>query len=196
MTDYIRLSKNLSYLLRHGAQKEGIEITDDGWVEIPTLLRYLNRRDKVTRDDLEKVVRENNKRRFLIEGNRIRANQGHSMRVAVEMEQLTIDTVPKVVVHGTYKQFLNQILQQGLKIMGRQHIHMTTGLFKDKDVISGMRSSADVFIYIKAREAIADGIPFFRSENGVILTSGIRGVLPPKYFERVEERRGLKSILK
>lgn len=184
----VQLSKNLSYLLRHGAQKEGLRISQDGWVNISDLLLHINKREKFTRRDIEAVVKTNDKQRFIIEGDRIRANQGHSMKVEVQMDRLTVDTVPEVVVHGTYKQFMNQILKEGLKTMGRQHIHMAVGLKHDRAVISGMRNSADVIIYIKAKEAISDGVPFFMSENKVILTPGVGGVLDRKYIDRVEIR--------
>lgn len=184
----VQLSKNLSYLLRHGAQKEGLRISQDGWVNISDLLLHINKREKFTRRDIEAIVKTNDKQRFIIEGDRIRANQGHSMKVDVKMDRLTVDTAPDVVVHGTYKQFINQILKEGLKTMGRQHIHMAIGLKHDRAVISGMRNSADVIIYIKAKEAISDGVPFFMSENKVILTPGVGGVLDRKYIDRVEIR--------
>jgi 2'-phosphotransferase len=69
--------------------------------------------------------------------------------------------------------------------MARTHIHMATGYPDDSSVISGARSSADVFIIIDMEKALSDGIEFYRSTNGVILSSGIDGVLEPKYFKDI-----------
>ena len=74
--------------------------------------------------------------------------------------------------------------------MGRVHIHMASGLPGDGEVVSGCRTESDTFLKVNARLAIGDGIEFLRSGNGVILTAGIKGVLPPKYIESVMDRFG------
>lgn len=79
--------------------------------------------------------------------------------------------------------------------MTRQHIHFATGLPGDSGVISGMRKSADVLIYIDMNKALGDGIKFFKSTNGVILTEGVSGVLPTRYFARVVMAKTGESLL-
>lgn len=95
-----------------------------------------------------------------------------------------------VVVHGTFKQFWDPISKEGLKTMTRNHIHFAIGYVGDKEVISGMRKSCDVYIEIDIIKAIKDGIDFYTSNNNVILTAGIGNVLPPKYFKIVRDRAG------
>ncbi|KAJ5294398.1 hypothetical protein N7508_009219 [Penicillium antarcticum] len=139
------------------------------------------------------AVNDNDPSHFLI-----RATQGHSIKTveaASFLEPLSLDDeskLPDTVVHGTFWSTWPVILQSGgLRCMGRNHIHFATGpslevvLAQDKDalpaqpasgeaqVISGMRRDAQVLIYVDIRKALAAGIPFWRSENGVILSEGI-----------------------
>lgn len=176
------LSKTLSYRLRHDPT---VERDPQGFVAVE-LLHVPN----VTLEIIQRIVRESDKQRFALEeradGWYIRANQGHSKDVAVQLsdsEMLKKLTEPmEGVFHGTYRKFLPSIQQEGLKVMTRKHIHMA----KSRTAISGQRASCDVFIYIDMAAAMQDGIVFYESDNGVILTEGIHGVLPPIYFKQIE----------
>jgi 2'-phosphotransferase len=117
----------------------------------------------------------------------IRANQGHSMQVQVEMTEL-ID--PITIVHGTYFKPWELIKQTGLSRMNRQHIHFAVGRLGEDGVVSGMRKSCTVFIYVDCAKAMQDGIKFFKSENNVVLSSGVDGLILCKYFDRVEDKDG------
>ncbi|EKE42645.1 hypothetical protein ENUP19_0052G0024 [Entamoeba nuttalli] len=172
----VEISKRLSYLLRHGAIKERIPITNDGWVIIKDLLN--NRQMKgVSEEKIISIVAKDQKKRYSIEGEgeekRIRANQGHSMKVEVAMKEITDATLYPVVIHGTYMKHLNSIIKNGLQKMGRLHIHMAQGLPKEiKEEQSGMRSTCNIVIYIDIEKAMKKGIKFYESENGVILSEG------------------------
>ncbi|KAJ3258430.1 hypothetical protein HK104_006989, partial [Borealophlyctis nickersoniae] len=121
----------------------------------------------------------------------IRANQGHSLQtVEVAMDEITSPEDAPVVVHGTFGKFWPKIAREGLKVMNRQHMHFAAGLLGQEGVISGMRKTCDVFIYIDMEKAVADGIKFYRSANNVILSSGMDGVLEPKYFRKVVGPKG------
>ncbi len=194
MTD-VRLSKTLSYLLRHGGEKEGIKIQPDGSARVTDLLKHSSLKG-FTMKDVERVVTGNDKQRFKLvlqatpQGDQweIRANQGHSMKVAVQMAAIISPSDAPIVVHGTSRSAYIKIKNSGgLKPMGRQHIHFAPGLPGASGVISGMRCSCDILIYIDLKRALADRIPFFRSENGVILSPGNKsGVIPTSYFANVE----------
>lgn len=138
---------------------------------------------------------------------KIRANQGHSIKVEDEglLEPITGDAVPESAVHGTTHAAWTMIVESGgLKKMKRNHVHLASGLpagFKsvmDLDsqevqapVISGMRSNSTILISVDVKKAIDSGIKFWKSDNGVILTEGNdKGLLPLEYFERVEDRTG------
>ena len=188
------MTRILSWLLRHGAKKEGLSVNPDGSVPVDEVLAHRRVASQIRNlDQLRQVVASDNKGRFeLLDKNGklcIRAVQGHSIEIDADQAMVPIsaqEAETLVAVHGTYRKFLDSILTDGLCRMTRMHIHFAQGL-PESGVISGMRSSAQVAIYADLPKAIADGIPFFKSANGVILTPGIgeRGLLPPIYFSQV-----------
>jgi 2'-phosphotransferase len=182
------VSRKLSSILRHNAVKHGLTVRSDGCVPVKSLLA-LPQMKNVTLEQLKEVVSTNNKQRYSFDstGDYIRANQGHSHQVAQfieddEIAEIITEPLP-VCVHGTYRKVADIILSEGLKVMGRDYIHLASGLAGT--VVSGMRASSEVLIYIDMAQAMADGIVFRRSLNGVIETRGDNGVLAPKYFNKV-----------
>lgn len=193
----IRESKYLSYLLRHGAKDKNLRMSSDGFVEVDEILRIPQSiQYKLNSEIIRGIVESNDKKRFelrTLNGRLcIRASQGHSIKHLDESQMMQMitsaDEVP-LAVHGTFRRFLPAIESGGLKVMGRNHIHMTTGYPGDADVISGMRKTCEVFIEIDVKKAMDDGIKFFRSANGVVLTSGRDGVLDRKYLKNVKVRK-------
>lgn len=151
----------------------------------------------------------------------IRANQGHSIAVAADglLEPITAETtkLPEMVVHGTTHAAWPLILKSGgLKRMTRNHVHFATGLpaglrtmdnggvkedeaeAKREPVMSGMRNSSSILIYIDLPKALAAGLKFWRSENGVVLSEGDEnGLIRTEFFKRAEERkRGLGVLVR
>ncbi|KAF7826012.1 tRNA 2'-phosphotransferase 1-like isoform X1 [Senna tora] len=193
------LGRLLTRILRHMASELNLNVRSDGYVKVNDILK-LNMKTFAniplrshTIDDIREAVRKDNKQRFgLIEENGellIRANQGHTI-TAVETESLlkpilSAEEVP-VCVHGTYKKNLNSILESGLKRMKRLHVHFSCGLPTDGEVISGMRRDVNVLIFLDVRKALEEGMKLHISENKVILTEGFDGVVPVKYFEKIE----------
>ncbi len=122
----------------------------------------------------------------------IRANQGHSIPGIVFEELLTSISRDKLegltIIHGTNTDaWENHIRQEGLSKMNRNHIHFASGLPNGEDeVISGMRKSCEIYIYIDGAACAKDDIKFYTSDNGVILTAGAAdGILPCRYFAKV-----------
>ncbi|AYV87188.1 MAG: putative tRNA 2'-phosphotransferase [Sylvanvirus sp.] len=119
----------------------------------------------------------------------IRAIQGHSFKVgALISDEIALEELKKplpVCIHGTYETCFKSIQQQGLSRMKRKHIHCAQGMTTDDTVISGARRSCDVFLHIDMKNAMKDGIVFYKSANGVILTEGINGILPFMYVAKV-----------
>ncbi|XP_073410688.1 tRNA 2'-phosphotransferase 1 isoform X1 [Dendrobates tinctorius] len=197
----VRLSKLLSYALRHGANEMGLPMGSDGFVPISFLL-HLQQFRSFSQDDIERVVRCNDKQRFSIrtsepEGSmEIRANQGHSIPVEVELTPLGAELPPQAI-HGTYIRHWPLILRGGLSRMNRTHIHLSTQLpGEGDDVISGVRRDCEVAIFIDLPKATADQIPFFWSANRVLLTPGnADGLLLPKYFLKALQLRPHRKLL-
>ncbi|XP_037063668.1 tRNA 2'-phosphotransferase 1 isoform X3 [Peromyscus leucopus] len=175
----------------------------DGFVPLQALLR-LPQFHSFSVEDVQRVVDNNGKQRFALQpgepstGPLIRANQGHSLQVP-ELELMPLETpqaLPLILVHGTFWKHWPSILLKGLSRQGRAHIHLASGLPGDPGVTSGMRPNCDVAVFIDGPLALADGIPFYRSANGVILTPGnTEGFLPPKYFKEALQLRPTRKPL-
>ncbi|XP_051276980.1 tRNA 2'-phosphotransferase 1 isoform X2 [Dicentrarchus labrax] len=200
----VRLSKSMSYALRHGANQMGLDMGTDGFLFVEELLAH-PQFHSYSLEDVKRVVATNDKQRFklcthLEDGRlQIRASQGHSVQVT----DLGLKPVlsgspdcPAEAIHGSYLRNWSSIQQQGLNRMKRTHIHLAPGLLGEDGVISGMRKDCDLAVYIDVPKALADGIEFFWSENGVLLTAGnAEGKLLPKYFSRALRLRPTRSIL-
>ncbi|KAH3759330.1 tRNA 2'-phosphotransferase 1 [Pelomyxa schiedti] len=180
----VKLSKSLSWMLRHGAVQAHVPIGADGFALVDDVLTH-NRFRGVTVDDVRRIVENNNKQRFALETRNgklyIRANQGHS----IDVPELALTPIANaasypVVVHGTYRKFWPQIKATGLSKMSRNHVHCAKGL-SGGNVISGMRGTCDTFIFINLERALSEGLQFFESANGVILCDHI----PPHLFKYV-----------
>lgn len=201
------LGRLLTRILRHMASELKLNMRSDGFVNVNDLLK-LNLKTFAniplrshTIDDIREAVRKDNKQRFsLVEENGellIRANQGHTT-TAVETESLlkpilSAEEFP-VCVHGTYKRNLDSILASGLKRMKRLHVHFSRGLPTDGEVISGMRRDVNVLIFLDVRKALEEGMKLYISDNKVILTEGFDGVVPSKYFLKIESWPGRQPI--
>jgi 2'-phosphotransferase len=183
---WVKLSKLLSFVTRHGATQLNIQIDQNGFISVAHLLNH-DKFKNYSLYDIFKVVETNEKKRFqLMEINDelcIRANQGHSLQVDVEMKRL--NDLDQDCFHGTFLNHWDKIKQIGLSRMNRIHIHLTT----EKKYA---RSNCNLFIFIDIKQAIEDGIEFYMSSNNVILTKGINGILPPKYFKKVIDKDGLE----
>jgi 2'-phosphotransferase len=201
------LGRLLTRILRHMASELNLEMRTDGYVRVRDLLKLnLQTFAKIplkshTVDEIKEAVRRDNKQRFgLLEEDGellIRANQGHTVTTVTSESLLkpilSADEV-SVCVHGTYRKNLDSILHQGLKRMARLHVHFSSGLPTDGGVISGMRQSVNILIYLDVSMALQDGMKLYISDNKVILTEGFDGVVPVKYFEKIETWPGRAPI--
>lgn len=182
-------SFDLSYLLRHGAIRERLSIRSDGYVPMTEILGYYKFR-QCSIDDVKRIIDADKKGRFSIiqdsKGYWVRANQGHSHEVASRiLEESLLRKIHSPIdgcFHGTYAHVIASIQRDGLRTMNRKHIHFASS----KSAKSGSRRDCDALVYIDMEKAMRDGIQFYESDNGVILTSGKDGVLEPQYFKRVE----------
>lgn len=195
------ISKQLSWLLRHGAVQEGLSINSEGFVPLDEVLQ--NRKiklNKATLQEIKEIVATNAKKRFALRQTpdgkyEIRANQGHSLTIVKDIELTKLDhRYTGEAIHGTTKQNWRLIQDSGyLSRMSRVHIHFAPATPKDnQQVISGMRLTSAVYIYIDVPKAMSDGIEFFKSANEVILSPGDQnGHIPLKYFKKVVDRDGV-----
>ncbi|KAJ4486959.1 KptA family-domain-containing protein [Lentinula lateritia] len=202
----LKISKSLSWLLRHQGLFEGIPIRSDGYARVQDVLKHESL-SNVEFMEIENVVKKDSKGRFTLtyesertEGDHwwIRANQGHSIETAdLELERISSAERIPIALHGTTEEAWKTISEQGISRMSRNHIHLAQGFAgSDHKVFSGIRKSSGILIYIDVKKALADGLKFYLSANGVVLCPGNEfGFLEPKYFERVEKvAKTLKPI--
>ena len=164
-------SKFLSLVLRHRPEKIGLTLNEQGWVEVDALLSALKlHRHALSHDQLITVVERNDKQRFSFDetGQRIRANQGHSVEVQLEYESVK---PPDLLYHGTPKQFVESIQQQGLKKQQRHAVHLHTSI--QISLAVGKRRGVPVLLTIDSARMSKDGYQFYVTPNGVWLTDQV-----------------------
>ncbi|MEW1830582.1 RNA 2'-phosphotransferase [Streptomyces sp. NPDC088196] len=162
----VKVSKYLSKHLRHQPEQIGLTLDEAGWVEIDTLITACAANGfRFTREELDHVVATNDKRRFAIEGTRIRASQGHSIEVDLGLPPAT---PPPYLFHGTVARNLDAIRAEGLRPMNRHAVHLSA----DRETATrvGARRGRPVVLSVDAGAMHKDGHVFRVSENGVWLT--------------------------
>lgn len=172
----VKRSKYLARHLRHQPEALGLTLDPGGWVAVDALLAAMRRHGiELSRAELDEIVARNNKQRFSFDetGTRIRANQGHSIPVDL---QLAPATPPDALYHGTSKATIGPILREGLQKMRRQHVHLSRD--KATAIKVGSRHGAPIVLLVDAAAMARDGYQFFLSDNGVWLTDHV----PPRYL--------------
>ncbi|PBC62188.1 RNA 2'-phosphotransferase [Streptomyces sp. Tue6028] len=170
----VKVSKYLSKHLRHQPERIGLTLGEGGWVEIDTLIAAAAAHGfRITREELDHVVATNDKRRFAVEGTRIRASQGHSVEVDLGLPPAT---PPAYLYHGTVASSLGAIRTEGLKPMSRHDVHLSP----DRETATrvGARRGRPVVLSVDAAAMHRDGHVFHVSANGVWLTQAV----PPRYL--------------
>jgi putative RNA 2'-phosphotransferase len=178
----VKLSRFLSLVLRHRPETIGLTLDPNGWAKVDELLEHANRAGhRITRPLLDRVVAENDKRRFAFseDGRRMRASQGHSIEIDLE---LTPSEPPETLYHGTVNRFLESIRAVGLRPGDRQYVHLSRDLETATQV--GRRRGRPVILAIRAREMHAAGMAFCLSANGVWLTERV----PAPFIQFPESR--------
>lgn len=173
----VKKSKWLSKHLRHAPEQIGLTLEPGGWIAVADLLEAAHRaRFALSHEQLEIIVRDNDKQRFSFDetGLKIRANQGHSTEVDL---QLKPQTPPAVLYHGTAAHRGENILRNGLQKMRRHHVHLSADTVTAHRV--GSRHGKPIILEIDTAAMLADGSEFFRSDNGVWLVEAV----PPQYLK-------------
>ena len=173
-------SKFLSLVLRHNPDVVGIELDSAGWADVPSLLSAFARHGTpLDRETLERIVATDRKGRYALDeaGDRIRANQGHSIDVDLGLEPVE---PPAVLFHGTPKRNVHNIQRQGLHRGQRHHVHLSADT--GTAALVGSRRGEFVVLRVAAATMHRDGFIFFRSANGVWLTDSV----PPRYLQPAE----------
>ena len=180
MVQLDKMGRFISFILRHHPETIGISLDEYGWANVDELLSGINNSGRtIDMELLEEIVRTDQKQRYSFNEDKtlIRANQGHSISVDVELEEMQ---PPQVLYHGTASRFLDAIMQEGLKPMSRLYVHLSKDIETAKVV--GARHGAPIILKINTSQMQEDGMKFYLSKNGIWLTKNI----PTKYIELMQ----------
>ena len=178
--NYKKLSKEISYALRHAPWEYELELDSEGFVPTSQLLEAINENGKhgrvITVNDIEYIIANSDKTRFEIQGDRVRALYGHTIPMHISKESIV---PPAILYHGTTNKAAKIILKDGLKPMKRQYVHLSVDT--DTAVQVGKRRDSDpVILKIDAAKAHSDGVVFYKGNDKVVLADFIA----PKYISR------------
>lgn len=172
----IKISKYLSYHLRHHPDRIGLELAPGGWVAVDALLVACQANNfPLQLAELQEVVIRNDKQRFSFDvtGRQIRANQGHSVEIDLQLQP---KLPPDLLYHGTGQGAVESILSQGLRKMSRHHVHLSADRAIAQQV--GGRHGTPVVFAVDTATMSQDGYTFYCSDNGVWLVDCV----PPQYL--------------
>ncbi len=183
--NYIKLGREISCILRHNPEEYNLKLDDNGFIGIDLLLDALNKRNRynkvITLDNIKYILDISEKKRWEIVDNKIRAYYGHSFNNKIKFEE---KEPPIILYHGTYNDVLDNILNEGLKPMQRQYVHLSETIEMAKQV-GKRRDNHPVILAIDSSKAFDDGIKFYYSTNGVWLVD----YMPPNYLSVIGRRR-------
>ena len=171
------ISKYISLILRHKPETIGITLDEHGWANVDELLKGVSKKYPLTREELDEIVATDEKQRYSFndDGTLIRANQGHSIQVDVELAEVR---PPEFLYHGTGEKYVSSIDRHGLIPKTRLYVHLSGDY--ETAVKVGSRHGKPVVYRILAGQMADAGITFYRSVNGVWLTKRV----PREYMEK------------
>ncbi len=176
---HVKESRFLALVLRHKPEEAGITLDKHGWANVDELVRGISSQRPFTVEMLEEIVATDSKDRYSFNEDHtlVRANQGHSVDVDVELEP---KRPPAVLYHGTAQRFLDSVFSIGLLPKGRLYVHLSS----DVDTASkvGSRHGSPAVLRVDTGAMVEEGFEFFRSKNGVWLVKSV----PAEYLSTIE----------
>ena len=174
------ISKYMSLILRHKPEVIGITLDEHGWASVEELIAGIAKDNEFNMDMLEEIVRTDEKQRYSFNEDKtlIRANQGHSIPVDVELEE---KEPPEILWHGTGEKYVSSIDSEGLISKSRLYVHLS----KDEETATkvGARHGKPIIYKVLAKQMHDDGYKFVLSVNGVWLTKKV----PVKYLRKLND---------
>jgi len=178
MSDLSKLSKQISYILRHAPWEYELELDDEGWVTVDQLLAALNSArptPPVTPSLIHEMIKRSDKQRYEIVEDRIRALYGHSLPGKLKRSR---GTPPEILYHGTSLKRIPSIETTGLLPMARQYVHLSTDQ-ETAQLVGARKGKQVVILSVRARAAAADGVAFYEGNSQVWLADEV----PARWIE-------------
>lgn len=178
--DKTKLGKFISLILRHKPEVIGISIDSHGWADVSELIDGVAKTNEgFNMDILEDVVATDSKQRYSFneDKTKIRANQGHSIPVDVELEEAQ---PPEILFHGTADKYIQSIDKTGINARSRLYVHLSVDM--DTAIEVGKRHGNPVIYEVKTGDMFRGGYKFYLSKNGVWLTKEV----PASYINKLQ----------
>lgn len=176
--NYLKLSKEISYALRHSPLEYGLELDNNGWVRLQELLTALRKKEEwktLEIKDLIKMIELSDKKCHEIVDGKIRAQYGHSISTKIQKDATA---PPEYLYHGTARRFNRSIKEKGLLPQDRQYVHLSVDI-ETAAQVGKRRDESPVILIIKAKLAWKNGVCFYKGNDKVWLADAIRS----KYIE-------------
>ena len=167
----VHLSKLLAYVLRHNPHQYNLSLDEEGWIGIDNLLYSVGKYGntiEIKKENLYELIANQQKNRFEVKDDRIRALYGHS--ITIKKRNTTIP--PDILYHGTCPKNLPSIMKQGLKSMGRQYVHLSTDI-DTATVVGKRRSKKPAILRINSKTAYDDGVLFYKGSDTIWLSENV-----------------------
>lgn len=174
----INTSRFISLILRHKPSEIGIELDEHGWANVAELIEGINKKQPFDMAQLEEIVSSDDKQRYSFNEDKtlIRANQGHSIPVDVELKE---SLPPDILYHGTGEKYVSSINDMGLIPKSRLYVHLSKDM--ETAVNVGKRHGKPVIYIVDSKKMAADGYKFYLSVNNVWLTKKV----PVEYLRMI-----------
>lgn len=182
--DDIRISKFLSFILRHHPEKFGLEIDSKGFADLNKVLKVVNQKyndTRITVRDIERIIQNSNKKRFEIVEDKIRAFYGHSIDKKIVMNEQS--SLPLKLYHGTDLNAYKKIQKEGLKKKRRQYVHLSDSIETAFNV-GRRRTPHPIIIVIDINEAVKEGIKFYKSGDMYLVD-----YVPPRFISQFTQNK-------
>ncbi len=166
-------SKFIALILRHKPETIHLQLDEHGWAKVDELIAGVSKTHPIDLEILEEIVRTDNKQRYSFSEDRtlIRANQGHSIPVDVELEKRT---PPDILYHGSASKFETSIMEEGLLPKSRLYVHLSKDIETAKVV--GSRHGTPIIFEVNTKSMVSDGYEFYYSRNGIWLTKNVPAI--------------------
>lgn len=165
-----KISKYISLILRHKPETIGISLDKHGWANVQDLIKGVNKTYKLNMEMLEEIVETDDKQRYSFNEDKtmIRANQGHSINVDVELEEAM---PPKYLYHGTATKYMESIWNTGLMPKSRLYVHLSVDA--ETAIRVGERHGKPMVFRVRSKSMYDQGFKFYKSKNGVWLAEQV-----------------------
>lgn len=160
-------SRFLSLILRHKPETINLQLDNEGWLNVNELIEKSNKHGELLDFGmLEYIVNNSDKQRFTFndDKSKIRANQGHSIEVELDLQE---KIPPTILYHGTVDKFVDSIKSSGIEKRSRNHVHLSADT--ETAIKVGSRKGTPVILTVNSGQMYEDGYKFYQSKNDVWL---------------------------